>query len=150
MNAFQTEFPGILAALLVGFVGSASVIVSLFRSKGRDRTLLFFGIFTLLYGTRWLSEAETMRALLGAPFDLPYFHAVMTYLVPVPLGGFLYEVFGPGKWGAMRWVYWSMIAYVPVAVTIDIMTGATAADSNINPAVVIAWCVLGILNLIFV
>ncbi|MCU0452843.1 MAG: serine/threonine-protein phosphatase [Bacteroidetes bacterium] len=149
MSTFQSEFAGIAGAFAVALVGAASIIVSLFRRTGGDRSLSSFGALSLIYGLRWLIETETMRSVLGFPFDLPYVHAVLTYVLPIPLAAFLLQIFGPGLWQSMRLVFWSSVVNAIVLVAVDVATGATFSDASISIALVIAWCLVGIVNLAF-
>lgn len=105
MSTFQSEFFGIVGALAVAFVGLISVVVSFVRRKGGNRSLISFGFLGLIYGLQWLLQSTAVRSALGSPFDLPYLHAVLTYLLPIPLGAFLLEVFGPGILNSLRLTY---------------------------------------------
>jgi hypothetical protein len=71
MTPIGTDIAGIAGGLFVLLVGVVSVAVSAFRLRNRDYSLLSFGMFCSVYGIRWLSEAETMRMLLGFPFNAP-------------------------------------------------------------------------------
>lgn len=149
MSAFQSQFLGIVGALAVAFIGLLSVAVSLVRRKGGDRSLIAFGFLGLIYGLQWLVQSTAVRTALGYPFDLPYLHAVLTYLLPIPLGAFLLEVFGPGILNSLRLTYCSMIAFAGGAIAFDVATVATGSDRNIPFMLVIVWCAVGFVNLSF-
>ncbi len=66
MNSLQSDLLIILTGFLVSVAGLLASVISLFRLKGRDFTLLNFGLFGLLYGFRRLVETPAMAPSLGS------------------------------------------------------------------------------------
>jgi len=84
MTTLDVDFGNIAAGLLLSSVGVIAVVISLFRLRSRDFSLLNFGLFCSLNGIRWLVEIPTMKALVGFPFTFPYFHGLLTYALGNP------------------------------------------------------------------
>jgi len=126
------------------------IATSLFRLKGKDFSLLNFGLFSSLYGLRWLVEIPTMKAMVGFPFTFPYFHGVLTYLLAIPFCALLVNIFGRGFYNSMLWVFYSTIAYAIIAIAYDLLSPGPLSDVAINREVVLLWGLIGIVNLIFI
>jgi sigma-B regulation protein RsbU (phosphoserine phosphatase) len=150
MSRIEIDFVNIACGLFVSFVGLIAVVISLFRLKSKDFTLSHFGLFCSVYGIRWLVETPTMVTLVGFPFTFPYFHALLTYIVPIPFSAFLVKIFGRGLYDSMIWFFRSTIIYAIAAIAYDLFRTETLAGTSINPIVVVAWCLVGIVNLVFV
>lgn len=149
MNSFQSEFLDIISGLLVTFIGLISILISLFRLKRREFSLLNFGLFLLIYGVRWLLQTSTIRMLAGLPSPMPYFP--FTYLLVIPLAAFLADIFGPGPYRSMRLVFWLTILYAIVAVSYDLFIHRSAStDPEINPMFVVILCMVWGARLILV
>jgi hypothetical protein len=127
MNSLQTDFWDIAGGMLVTFIGLASILISLFRLKRKDFSLLNFGLFFLIYGIRWLLQTSTIRMAMGLPFPMPYFP--FTYLLVIPLAAFLVDIFGSGPYHSMRWVFRLTVLYAIVATSIDLLSGPSSPDT---------------------
>ncbi len=150
MDRIGTDFIDIANGLLVLFAGLIAIVISLFRLKSKDFSLFNLGLFCTIYGLRWLMETPTMVTLVGFPFTVPYFHAVLTYIVVIPLSAFLVEVFGRGLYDSLIWFFRSTILYAVAAVTFDFFNARTVSDASINPIVVVVWCLVTLVNLAFI
>jgi sigma-B regulation protein RsbU (phosphoserine phosphatase) len=150
INTLKIDFGGIAVSLFVVAVGLIAVATSLFRLKGKDFSLLNFGLFSLLYGLRWLMEIPTMKAMVGFPFTFPYFHGLLTYLVAIPFCALLVNIFGRGLYNSMLWVFYSTIAYAIIATAHDLLSPGPLSDVPINRGVVVLWGLIGSVNLIFI
>ncbi len=149
MNSFQSEFLDIASGLLVTFIGLLSILISLFRLKRKEFSLLNFGLFLLIYGVRWLLQTSTMRMLVGFPSPMPYFP--FTYLLVIPLAAFLADIFGSGPYRSMRLVFWLTVLYAIVATSYDLFIRQPAStDPGINPVLVVILCIVWGARLIFV
>jgi sigma-B regulation protein RsbU (phosphoserine phosphatase) len=147
MNSLQTEFWDMTSGLLVAFIGLASILISLFRLKRKDFSLLNFGLFFLIYGIRWLLQTSTIRALLGFPSPMPYFP--FTYLFVIPFAAFLVDILGPGLYNSMRWVFRLIVLYVVVSISMDLIYGPSSPDPEINPVLVVILCIVTAARIIF-
>lgn len=149
VSTLKIDFGNIAISLLVVAVGLIAIACSLFRLQGRDFSLLNFGLFSALYGLRWMAEIPTVKSMLGFPFTFPYFHGILTYLVAIPFFALLVNVFGSGLYHSMRWLFYSAIAYAVVAITFDLLGPGPFTDQGINRSVVVLWGLVGIVNLLF-
>jgi len=149
MNNLQSDLVNILTGFLLCAAGLLASVVSLFRLKNRDFTLLNFGLFGFLYGLRRLVETPTMQTMVGFPFTIPYFHGLLTYALVIPLSAFLANIFGRGFYNSMRWVFWSTIVYALGAVAYDLFRPGPLTDVGIYRPLVILWAFVWIVNLLF-
>jgi hypothetical protein len=150
VNTFEIDFSELFAGMLASSIGLIAVLVSLFRLRSRDFSLLNFGLLCSIYGIRWLSQIPSMRTMVGVPFTLPYFYAVLTFLVVIPLSAFLVNIFGGGLYNSLLWVFRTTIVYAIVAVGYGLFHPATLSGGSINPVLVVLWCLIWIVNVVFV
>ena len=150
METLKIDFGDITAGLFVLSIGLITVVISLFRLRGRDFSLLNFGLFSSLYGIRWLVETPTMKTLVGVPFTFPYFHGLLTYTLIIPLSAFLVDIFGHGLYNSMLWVFRSTIVYDIAAVVYDLIRPGPLTDVSINQTLVLLWCLVWIVNILFI
>lgn len=150
MDRIGIDFVNIAEGLFVSFVGLIAIVVSLFRLRSKDFSLLNFGLFCSIYGIRWLVESPTMATVVGSPFTYPYFHTFLTYMVPIPLSAFLFNVFGRGLYNSIIWFFRSTIIYAIAAVAYDLLRTEPSSGASINPIVVVIWCLVGMVNLVFI
>jgi phosphoserine phosphatase RsbU/P len=131
------ELAGILIGAALLILGCASVLASLLRPRRSTRILLAFGLAMGLYGSRLLASQAPVRATIGETwFPWRYFLAFVTYLINVPLTYFVEGIIGPGK-HSMRWVLRAVIAFVIVAILIDLALARPGAAIAAN-----SWLVL--------
>lgn len=150
MPTLETDFGSIAAGLLLSSIGLISIAISLFRLKSKDFSLLNFGLFCSLNGIRWLVEIPTMKTLVGFPFTFPYFHGLLTYALVIPFSAFLVNIFGRGLYDSMLWVFRTTIAYAVAAVAYDLYRPEPLSDVPISSIVIVLWCIVWIVNIIFV
>ncbi len=102
----------IVLGIVVATVGMAAAGLYLFRRRGRDRALLWFGIFSVFYGIRLLIQTSLVRLAAGMSDSFEaYLEAGLMYLI-LPLGGLLsYELFPVWK----RWFRWVVLAQIAEA-----------------------------------
>jgi hypothetical protein len=148
VDRISADFVDIACGLFVSFVGLIAILVSLFRLKSKDFSLLNFGLFCAIYGIRWLMETPTMVTVVGFPFTVPWFHSLLTYLVPIPTSAFLVNIFGRGLYDSMIWFFRSTIVYAVGATLYDVFFAATLSSTSVNPIVVVLWCLVAMVNLI--
>ncbi|MBD3275414.1 MAG: SpoIIE family protein phosphatase [Candidatus Marinimicrobia bacterium] len=150
IESLQNDFGNIAISMFVIAIGLIALVVFLFRLNRKNFTLLNFGLFSALYGLRWLVEIPAMQALMGFPFTLPYFHGVLTYLFVIPFCALLVNIFGKGLYNSMLLVLYSAIAYAVIAIIFHVLGPGTSSDVAINRVVVIIWGFIGIVNVIFI
>jgi len=140
----------IVASLFVAFVGLSTIGVSLFRLRTKEFTLLNFGLFCFIYGLRWLVEIPVMADLMGFPFASPYFHTLLTYVIPIPTAAFLVNVFNRGLYDSLLWFFRTAVIYAVSATAYDLLFKTNLTNDYINPILVIIWCLVAVVNLIFI
>jgi serine phosphatase RsbU (regulator of sigma subunit) len=150
MNTLEMDFGNITVGLFLTFTGFISVLISMFRLRNKDFSLLNFGLFCSLNGIRWLVEIPTMKTLVGFPFTFSYFHGLLTYAIAIPFSAFLVDIFGRGLYNSMLWVFRSTIVYCVAAVAYDLYYLESLLDVSINSIVLVIWCFVWILNIIFI
>jgi sigma-B regulation protein RsbU (phosphoserine phosphatase) len=91
--------------VLLFTVALAAIALFFLRRKSRDLTLIYFGLFCILYSVRLLTPLRTVRAAFGVP---PAFWVrlswIITFTILVPAGLFLYQVVGQRVRAFLRWV----------------------------------------------
>jgi serine phosphatase RsbU (regulator of sigma subunit) len=150
MAAIRADFGTIVISLFVITVGIIALSASVFKLTKKDYTLLNFGLFSTLFGLRWLAEIPTIITILGFPFSDPYFHGVLTYLFVIPFCALLINIFGPGVYNTFLLVFYSSITNAIIAISLDLLQPERQSDVSINRILVIAWGIIGIVNIILV
>jgi serine phosphatase RsbU (regulator of sigma subunit) len=80
-------------------LGLATIVLSLFRWKANDLSLIFFGSFCFFYGAR----TSALKFLLDMPLPFwIYTHWFITYLVPIPAWLFVEQFLGKGWKSSIR------------------------------------------------
>lgn len=88
--------------LVVGFGGLALFFL---RRKSRDLTLIYFGIFCILYSVRLLTTLAIFQALTGWSVNvLTYLNWFITCTIVIPFFFFLYQVVGDDLKKFVKWL----------------------------------------------
>lgn len=109
-----------IALLIVGTViatlGAAAIIVHVFRRRAHERFLLWFGLFSILYGTILVIRNSVFRLGFGQPQDVWVSIERLISLATIIPGLLLFEEFyGRGWRRSIRWmlgVYCALLAVV--------------------------------------
>ena len=106
----------ILGAFLIS-IGLAILALAIWRWKPDDLSLISFGIFCLLYGTR----TNTLRYLFDIPLHIwSYPVYFITYLVPVPIWIFVENILDKGWKSSIRRLWQIHAAFAFVAILVGI------------------------------
>ena len=94
---------GVGVLLLV--IGLTVSTLFFFRLKWKDRSLIYFGVFTILYAVRLLGD----RMLIDSVFDVSkefwrYFSFFISSFIVLPFGLYLYEIVEPEVKRILPWV----------------------------------------------
>jgi phosphoserine phosphatase RsbU/P len=82
---------GVGVLLLV--IGLTSSTVYFFRFKWRDRSLVYFGVFTILYAIRLLGNRIIVESVVDVPAIFwRYFAYIISCVIVIPFGLYLYEL----------------------------------------------------------
>jgi len=150
MRTINTDSLNIAGALIILVTGLIAVVVSVSGIKKKEFTLFNFGFFFALYGLRWLVEVPGVANTIGLSSTMSYLHSFLTYLIPIPLAAFLFNVLGRGLFSSMFWFFISTIVYAIAAVIYDMFSSANALNPSINTVVVALWCLVGGINVILI
>lgn len=82
----QQQVAVIVLGTIFAFIGLAALIIAAARKSGARLIVVWFGIFSLMYGVRLFAEAPAAFSTSGAPFsqnarDLVW---IITYLILIP------------------------------------------------------------------
>jgi sigma-B regulation protein RsbU (phosphoserine phosphatase) len=104
-SLLKWELVQIVVSAVLLFTALAAIALFFFRRKTGDLTLIFFGLFSLLFSVRLLTGLQVIRSLSGysQTFWL-YVNWSITCTIVVPFGLFLFQVVSESlrKW--LRWV----------------------------------------------
>lgn len=95
--------------LVAGFGGFALFFL---RRKSRDLTLIYFGIFCVLYAVRLLTTLTIFQSLTGWSLNtLIYLNWLITCTIIIPFFLFLYQVVGGDLRTVVKWLLAVQIAF---------------------------------------
>jgi phosphoserine phosphatase RsbU/P len=149
MNTFRLDFPDIATALFILSAGLVAVVISMFRLRTKDYSILNFGLFCTVYGFRWLIEIPSIRSIPDFPFTNPYLSTLLTYLMVIPFALFFINIFGRGIYDSILWTFRSSVIYLIAAVIYDLFI-AKSFSVGINPFVVLVWGLILLINIFFI
>src|SRR5271168_1582630 len=87
------EFANVAAAFAIAAAALAAIALFFFRRRTGDPTLIYFGLFCILYAVRLLSVLASFRALFDAsPLFWWRVNWVITCTILIPFALFLYQV----------------------------------------------------------
>lgn len=137
-DALRRDLGRAAAGIVVIAIGLASIIVSLVRFRHGDRTLLWFGVFTLLYGVRLTLDSAYAPAL-GVP-QLVRWHMIsaLTYLINVPATLFTLQIFGRGVKSSVLWTVRASSVFFVIGLAADLFAGEPFAADRVNNVLVLA------------
>src|SRR4051794_3205799 len=101
-------------------LGLAAGAAAAFRSARRDRALLWFGVFTALYGLRLIARSDAVR------IELPLSHttwdvivSLITYVILVPAALLMSSVLEAGSRSVLRLMWRVDLACAALAAVWD-------------------------------
>jgi sigma-B regulation protein RsbU (phosphoserine phosphatase) len=130
-----------LAYALIGAaiitVGLIALLLSRSGTRGRDRTVAWFGVTWLVYGLRLVFDSTLVQQASGvAPDTWRYLSPACTYGILAPVGLLLLALLGAGPWGLLRWLWRIDLVYAIVAIASDIVRHQAASVMWMNPIMV--------------
>jgi len=138
-----------IQGIIISIVGVAAIILFLFLLKPRDRVLLYFALFTFLYGLRIVAENYWIGYLYENIQFLQYLTASITYMIPIPLTLFFKQFINWGWKSSLLWLLIFQIIYAWSAILTDLLVGVpfTAMDP-FNSIMVLLGIFLVVANLL--
>jgi len=97
-------------------IGLTTIVLSLFRWKANDLSLIFFGVFCFIYGAR----TSALKFLFDIP--LPFWNYTqwfITYLVPIPAWLFVEQFLGKGWKSSIRRLWQIQIVFSIIAIAVS-------------------------------
>jgi phosphoserine phosphatase RsbU/P len=95
-------------------LGAAAVLAALYfaQRNRRDYTLIYFGLFSALYGLRLLGGRQIIQSLFSrSPLFWLYFDWFITCIIILPLGFFLLSVASPPLQRFFRWLIAAQVIF---------------------------------------
>ncbi len=95
-------------------LGVAAIAAALYFASrnNRDRTLVYFGMFSALYGLRLVGGLQIIQSLFSfPPVFWPSFDWFITCIIMLPLGFFILSVVGPRLRRVFRWLIAAQIIF---------------------------------------
>jgi signal transduction histidine kinase len=93
----------------------------------RYLSLVYLGLFTLLYGIRILSETAITWYIIDNHVLLYYISPFVTYIIPIPLILLIKQFTGWGWHSSVRWLLLLQCAYTCAGVVTDLVSGIPGA-----------------------
>lgn len=134
-SALRIGLPYVAIAAICLAAGLGAISLSMLR--GRDRLLLWVGVFSTMYGLRLFWADNLVRAAAGArsmqwPVD------IITYTISIPTALFFLELLGPGWKSSIRVWLWTQLVFAPTAILVAVITGHRGPIDLVNSTLVIA------------
>ena len=120
-------------------LGLAAGVAAAFRSARRDRALLWFGVFTALYGLRLIARSDTVQTefpLSARTWET--FADFITYVILVPAALLASSALAPDRHRLVRHLWRVNLACAVVAIVWDVADGRSGAAMVFNRMVVVA------------
>jgi phosphoserine phosphatase RsbU/P len=130
---------GAMLGTLFLALGLAAAAAAAFRSARRDRALLWFGVFTALYGLRLIVRSDTVQTEFT--FSVTTWDAIdslITYVIVVPAALLAASAVAPDWRGQLRHLWRVNLACALVAGMWDLAAGRPGAAMVFNRMVVVA------------
>jgi phosphoserine phosphatase RsbU/P len=120
----QRDIVGLSIAVAILFAAVAALALWLVRSKLKERILLLFGLFSVVYGARELFKNSLVRLAYGVSQNTrDYLVSWGDFLILIPFALFFEEIFGRGWRSSLRWATWIFSAYAFVGISLGLATG---------------------------
>ena len=104
-SELRWELANIAAAVVLLSVALAAIALFFFRRRTRDLTLIYFGLFCILFAVRLLAYVPSFRSLFDeSPMFWSYLGWVISSVIILPGGLFLYQVVGEHLKKFLRWL----------------------------------------------
>ncbi len=139
----------VTTAMLLVIVGLIAVGASMIRRRGDSLALLYFGIFTVLYGARLGIDTYIPLVFGVSLLTASYIISFITYVIPI--AGWLLgaRLIGPGWKSTLRWQVVVFSVFAPIAIVSDIVTRTPRSLDMVNNVLVITGGLNVLANLLY-
>jgi serine phosphatase RsbU (regulator of sigma subunit) len=104
-SELRWEFFNLAVGIALLSVALSALALFFFRPRMRELTLLYFGLFVMLFALRFLAEQPSVRSMFDVwPGFWAYFYWVITCAILLPGGLFLLQVVGQDFKAFFRWL----------------------------------------------
>jgi sigma-B regulation protein RsbU (phosphoserine phosphatase) len=135
----------LVLGLLLFVIGVVAAAASLIRRRGDVLALRWFGLFTLLYGTRLVVDSY-LPLLLGASIvTMAYLEAFITYVIPVASWTLPMRLIGTGWKSTLRIQVILFAIFAPVGIASDLINRHPGSLESVNNVLVVT----GLVNILF-
>lgn len=142
------EMDDLITGALIGAFGLLALLFSLLRRRGDSRTLVYFGVFSFLYGARLIVES-TLLPLAGVPLEtVQRIQWAITYVIAIPGWALADRLIGAGWKSTLRMQVWAFALFAPIGIISDFVQDRAGSLEEINNVLVIAGGINILLNLI--
>jgi sigma-B regulation protein RsbU (phosphoserine phosphatase) len=138
MTASAADLIGAMLGALFLALGLAAAGAASFRTARRDRGLLWFGVFTGLYGLRLIARSDTVQHEFPLTFGWDTFVNLITYLILVPGALLAASALDTGSRSVLGLLWRVDLACGVIAIAWDAVTGRPGAAMPFNRTVVVA------------
>ena len=113
----QSAIALLIVGTMISTLGAAAIVVHVFRRRVHERFLLWFGLFSILYGTVLIVRNPVFRLVFGQPQEAWISIERLLSLATIIPGFFLLEEFyGRGWRSSIRWLLGVYCALSAVAI----------------------------------
>jgi sigma-B regulation protein RsbU (phosphoserine phosphatase) len=137
-TSLHSDLQDVAVGAILIVIGIASALVSRVRRSANAAALLWFGVFTALYGLRLVADSSFPLLLGASTRQTAYAESWITYVINVPGWLMARSLIGDGWRGALRWQVWAFALFAPVALLAGIVTGEPHALELVNNVLVLA------------
>ncbi len=132
-----------MATIVVGWIllvaGASAMALFFFRRKSRDLTLIYFGLFSILYAVRLLFRTPVVRSLAGVSDTLRgHIDLWITFILQIPFLLFLREVLGDEVKTLARVFVIAQVIFAAIAMTADVFGVGERLAYSVNNYLVLA------------
>jgi sigma-B regulation protein RsbU (phosphoserine phosphatase) len=149
--ALRGDAPVLVLGIVLSVLGLVSLGIHSLRKKSNERGLLWFGVFTAVYGVRMILSAGVFRfAVTADPLQRRlwrYPDYALTYMLPLLGALFLREVFPEWATKIPRSVFWLLGGFAGVAIAADLILHRAGSLHLVNNAIVTGGFVVLLVNL---
>jgi len=111
-SELRWELAIIAAAVAILSIALAAIALFFFRRGTRDLTLIYFGLFCILYAVRLLASLSSFRSLFDeSRIFWAYVNWVITCTIILPFSLFLYQVANEHLRNLLRWLLATQTAF---------------------------------------
>src|SRR6202050_2874118 len=132
------EFATMAAGVALFAVALVAIVNFFFRRRTRDLTLVYFGVFCILYATRLLAHVSFVRALFNEPGKFwDYLTWLITCTIILPCSLFVYQVVGEHIRKLIRWLLAAQTAFAVFGIAAAALGASLIKLNEANSVVVL-------------